>query len=360
MANEMMTFTGENDAVVTPYLFDGVLYFIAKDVGAALGYANDGLKLTDRITGEWADEFIEGTDYRVLRGKNLSEFKALMRLTPQNGVSRARSLLLLTESGVNLVCMKTNKPTGVQMRRWLAGDLLPTLRRGDVDGVLRAAGHEAPKPDAISEKGRIALDRERRLMKREERLRAETLMKLLAMSSMGQQQRDVLLAHAASDVTGVPVVPMLPKEEKRWRLPSEFIGEIERDTGFTSGVGHLGKLTKKAGLTNDRESYDAALVEPVEGRRSGGDSTPCDLWRFSDAGVERARELAAEYVAEKAEAQAERERKRQERAEAKAKRDAEREAKRAAKAAGKSDIERARAARETPPALPGLDNAEDA
>lgn len=353
MANEMMTFTGENDAVVTPYLIVGVPYFIAKDVGAALGYANSGSKLPKMIGQEWAGEFIDGVDYVILRGEKLREFKRLAQLGTNHVPSRTKELMLLTESGVNLVCMLTKKPTGVQMRRWLAGDVLPALRRGDAAALAKTV-------DQHGEAVTPALERERRLMERERRLKAETLMKILKMSSMGQRQRDVLLAHAASDVTGVPVVPMLPKEEKRWRLPSEFIDEIERDTGFTSGVGHLGKLTKKAGLTNDRESYDAALVEPVEGRRSGGDSTPCDLWRFSDAGVERARELAAEYVAEKAEAQAERERKRQERAEAKAKRDAEREAKRAAKAAGKSDIERARAARETPPALPGLDNAEDA
>ena len=39
---------------------DGRLAWVARQVGAALGYANRGKRLVNKITSDWADEFIAG------------------------------------------------------------------------------------------------------------------------------------------------------------------------------------------------------------------------------------------------------------------------------------------------------------
>lgn len=118
---------------------DGKPWWIAREVGAALGY-EDGSKLVDQISDEWSDEFIEGTDFVRVTGKALAEVKAFLSqqesggMTPRvTGSQRggAQSMLLLSESGVNLAAIKTRKPAGKRLRRWLASDVLPSIARNN-------------------------------------------------------------------------------------------------------------------------------------------------------------------------------------------------------------------------------------
>lgn len=126
---------------------DGRPYWIAREVGAAMGY-EDGSKLVDQIGDEWADEFIEGTDFTRVSGRALAEVKSVLAqkdcdgMTPRNSGSQrggAQSLLLLSETGVNLAAIKTRKPAGKRLRRWLASEVLPALARGN---ALSAATDE--------------------------------------------------------------------------------------------------------------------------------------------------------------------------------------------------------------------------
>ncbi len=133
------------DAVNVPvYTFEGhtltVLHrggkphFVAAEVGLALGY-EDGSRLTDKITGEWSAEFIAETDYVKITGSDVVAIRAALNDSPESGGSKrggARSLLLLTRDGLNLALMKTRKPAGVRMRRWLASEVLPALQQGEL------------------------------------------------------------------------------------------------------------------------------------------------------------------------------------------------------------------------------------
>jgi hypothetical protein len=56
---------------------DGRPYWIAREVGAAMGY-EDGSKLVDQIGDEWSDEFIEGTDFTRVSGRALAEVKSVL------------------------------------------------------------------------------------------------------------------------------------------------------------------------------------------------------------------------------------------------------------------------------------------
>lgn len=133
------TFDGHG---VTFYVWRGRPCVIAVALGDVLGYADGGRKLVDRIRDDWPEDFIAGEDYDVLSGDDLRAFKRVAfdggpiapggrRLTPESGVSRARHLMLLYESGVDAVCLKTEKPEGRRLRLYLRREVLPKLRRGE-------------------------------------------------------------------------------------------------------------------------------------------------------------------------------------------------------------------------------------
>lgn len=142
---------------------EGKPYWIAREVGAAMGY-EDGSKLVDLIGDEWADEFIEGTDFvrvsgaaaaEILRavGANDSGENAETTNPRNSGNGRgARRVLLLSESGVNLAAIKTRKPAGKRLRRWLASEVLPSIARGT---ALSSATQEQ-----ISRAVRVEMDRQ--------------------------------------------------------------------------------------------------------------------------------------------------------------------------------------------------------
>ena len=114
------------------FAYRGKPCWIAKDVGRVLGYAGDGGKMTTRLSCEWGDEFIGGEDFFILEGDELRDFKTLLSHTPEYGVSgldRIARIMMLTESGLHLVCVKSNKPVGKKLRRWLVDEVLPSLTK---------------------------------------------------------------------------------------------------------------------------------------------------------------------------------------------------------------------------------------
>ena len=114
------------------FAFRGLPCWVAQEVGAALGYTEAGFR---RALENWSDEFIIGRDIATLRGAALREFKAIARLSAEMDLSRAGSLTILYESGVDLVCIKTEKPLGRRLRRYFADEIMPGLRRGTLEAT---------------------------------------------------------------------------------------------------------------------------------------------------------------------------------------------------------------------------------
>jgi len=132
---------------VSFYEFRGRLCWIAAHVGHVLGYANEGKKLVDVVRVTWADEMIVGRDFDTLTGEDLRAFKALLPLTHRKWVSHSRHLTILYETGMDLVCIKTEKPAGQRLRRMLVTEVLPKLRRGE---PILSADDSAPKPPQVT------------------------------------------------------------------------------------------------------------------------------------------------------------------------------------------------------------------
>ncbi len=100
---------------------------IVGDVGRVLGYGDDGKLLVTSMRKLWGDELVRGTDFDTLEGEALAAFKALAGETPVS--PNTRSLTILYESGLHLVCLKTEKPLGKKLRRFLADEVMPKLMR---------------------------------------------------------------------------------------------------------------------------------------------------------------------------------------------------------------------------------------
>jgi prophage antirepressor-like protein len=112
------------------YALRGRICVVAADLGFALGYARNGKKLVDVIREKWADEFLDGEDFTVLTGADLRLFAETFA-THQKWAAKVRHLMVLYESGVDGVCLKTEKPAGRRLRRYLRTEILPKLRRGE-------------------------------------------------------------------------------------------------------------------------------------------------------------------------------------------------------------------------------------
>lgn len=106
---------------------DGRPAWIARELGAALGYSQVGKRLVSRIRGEWSEEFIPGHDYAFLSGANLAAVKDVVAA---DVISPATpSLLVLFEPGLHLALVKTSKPAGRMLRRFIVDEVLPALAR---------------------------------------------------------------------------------------------------------------------------------------------------------------------------------------------------------------------------------------
>lgn len=102
---------------------------LAAQVSLALGY-RQSRRLASLIRNEWSAEFIEGAHYVIVKGQELRALKALRTQDDSEIVSsRARHTLLLLESGINLVTLKTGKPAGIALRKLFAEVVMPEMAR---------------------------------------------------------------------------------------------------------------------------------------------------------------------------------------------------------------------------------------
>jgi prophage antirepressor-like protein len=121
-----LSFDGQPLRVVT---FRGRPCVVAVEVGRALGYSREGRALSDGLH-QWDDELIPDEDFETLRGDGLAEFKRVYGVDVRKTSSRAPVLTVLYETGLNLVCLKTERPMGKHLRRFLAAEVMPRLTRG--------------------------------------------------------------------------------------------------------------------------------------------------------------------------------------------------------------------------------------
>lgn len=143
--------------------YEGRPVFLAQQIGALLGYADPG-KLSKSLSEKWAEDLVEGQDVIRLTDGKLASFKSFLDYRPNRSVvsrnqvpdrdlvdrnqvpnrdlvdPRTSHLLLLTESGAQLVAMLARTPQGRAFRRWLVDEVLPAWRKR----------HQPPAPPAAA------------------------------------------------------------------------------------------------------------------------------------------------------------------------------------------------------------------
>lgn len=235
LATHDLPFEGKT---VTAYMFRARLTWIAFNVGDALGYENEGKTLPDHVRRVWNDELVEGVDFAVLTGEELREFRGLLDVTVKTTVSRAPHLMVLYESGLDLVCLKTEKPLGKKLRRMIAEEVLPRLRRGE---PILPAKPSPEDPIREMEVGSRYL---------------ETIRATIAQmsSAVSAEAKDAILANALAKASSTRVAPLLPQlPAGEWLRPEEIARRATKELGWEVFGANVGRAITALGLRGDKE-----------------------------------------------------------------------------------------------------------
>lgn len=194
--------------------------WVARHIGARLGYSADGGRFVKKV-GDWMGELVEGRDYAYLDGPDLAAFKEANSVSVPKGdqqLHKAPRVLVLFESGVNLTTLKTSKPLGATLRRFLSDEVLPQLARTGsyspqpTEALAPAAPRSPPSAPAVVEPQTIVVPLDPRVDSLERAVVALTeAVTALATQAQAQQQgaRQGMLVTTteASFVVADPVPP---------------------------------------------------------------------------------------------------------------------------------------------------------
>lgn len=263
---------------ITTLTYQGRPVWIAREIGVVCGYAQGGKRLATLITTEWADEYIEGIDYLLVTGSELAGLTDLLSKGTQHvPFENRRGLLLLLEPGLYLALVKTRKPIGKRLRRFLVEHVLPQLAR---DGRYLPERTVQPLPVEIPQllqipDGSQAVSVEGRLEQA-----ADVCSLLAEQDRKGALSPEVQTAYqvlAAELVMGTSLAALMPVVEDVWLSPTDIASmcnvSVQRIGLTITALGLRGKeglsrkiLNKAKGHARTVESflYNPAAVEVIE------------------------------------------------------------------------------------------------
>lgn len=106
--SSVTSFTFEN-IVVRTAVIDGIVYFIARDLAAALGFANGRQAVRSHVSKK---------DYRPVQNLDAPT------------VGGSPFLLAVNESGLFSLVLRSKNPKAKAFKDWVTGTVLPAIRRG--------------------------------------------------------------------------------------------------------------------------------------------------------------------------------------------------------------------------------------
>src|SRR5574343_32908 len=115
-----MPFSFESSSIRVVTKEDGSWSVVAKDVAIALGYAAFNKHLLDSVPDEW-------------KGMN-----------PIHTLGGVQDLLCLTESGLYHFLSRSDKPKAIPFQKWLAGEVLPSIRKTGSYNLPETIQHQSP------------------------------------------------------------------------------------------------------------------------------------------------------------------------------------------------------------------------
>ena len=104
--NDLTVFSNERFGRIRTVLIDGVIWFVGKDVAAALGYSNPRKALADHV----------------------EEIDKIYGVTIRDPMGREQKPTLINESGVYSLIFASKLPDAKEFKRWVTSEILPSVR----------------------------------------------------------------------------------------------------------------------------------------------------------------------------------------------------------------------------------------
>jgi prophage antirepressor-like protein len=254
-----------NNTAITTYIFEGRPCWIALEVGRAIGYSGNGKGLVDQLRDEWSAEMVEGQDFAVLTSDRLKSFQDLTKEGGYSPPSSANQITVLYETGMWLVLVKTRRPAGLALRRFLVEQVLPQVAR---DGRYLPEREVTQQGVMVENEHAIRLRdleyRERELDMRIRQGKAAALVTLVdSLPYLTDDIRQAYRVKAAEEITGQNLSLLLPPaaDSLSWESPTQIgerlgvsantVGKAITALGLRGAEGLSRAITNKA-LHSDR------------------------------------------------------------------------------------------------------------
>lgn len=254
-------------AKITTIVYKGRPCWLAREVGEAIGYANNGKDFVAQFTGEWREEMVAGHDFAPIDGEELEQFKALGYVGVESTPSRTPTVTLLFESGLWLALAKTRKPAGKRLRRFLVEQVLPQVARDGrylperevtPQGVMVESEHARKMRELDIEEQKVQAQL-RHLDMREREVKAQALVTLVdSLPYLSEDIRQAYRVKAAEELTGrdlaglLPAAPAGPSWESptaigtRMGVSANTVGKAITALGLRGAEGKSRKIVNKA------------------------------------------------------------------------------------------------------------------
>ena len=117
-----------NGNKIYTFIWNNKPCWIANQIVSMFGYAEPKVTINQCIESE---EFEIGVEYEILKFNELKQFKELVKNTVTSSEvinKHTPQLIIFYEDGLYGFLQYTDKPIGVQFRKWLRRDVLPEIR----------------------------------------------------------------------------------------------------------------------------------------------------------------------------------------------------------------------------------------
>lgn len=115
----------------------------------SFGFGDQLVRVTDRDGGIW---FVANDVCEVLEIKNPRSSLALLEEDERDGVhtvdamGRSQQTTIISESGLYGLIFRSRKPVAVRFRKWVTGEVLPSIRRTGGFAMLAEPGDDPAAP----------------------------------------------------------------------------------------------------------------------------------------------------------------------------------------------------------------------
>lgn len=194
---------------------DGEPMFVIRDIAMALEYSDSSLSNLNRLIGHVPEEW---------KGRN-----------PIPTPGGAQSVLMLTEQGLYFFVARSDKPKALPFQRWLAGEVLPSIRK---TGKYQAPGVEPANTPATLALVECAANL----------LRASDSGKVVMLRKAGQA--------IGADISFLPDYTEDSAPGHVGAMDTASLTQLLRDHGLSHSAAAMNQMLHEAGILERRKRKD--------------------------------------------------------------------------------------------------------